>query len=187
MKKLFETLLTGIFSLVFSASLFSNTFTNNAAEMSNSDYIQNNENNENSNSILNPVDRKNTNFIATIGSQGNSDLIYEIIAPGNQMDVVLVNTKNENISQASSISLEEEIISSFNVFPNPASEKLFVRFNGWEGIKEIKLIDITGRSVLVFKSDEVLNEIDISSFPKGIYLIAAKNEFHYEVKKIKIH
>jgi hypothetical protein len=158
-------------------------------EGKNSGYIQPIKINENTNknTIPNPVESKNTLYITSAGENSYSGLVFDIVAPENQIDISLLNSKNENISQSSTILLDEEIIASFNVFPNPASDKLFVRFNGWEGIKEIKMIDITGRSVLIFKSDEELNEIDISSFPKGIYLISVKNEFHYEVKKIKIH
>lgn len=188
MKKLFETLLTGIISLVFSCTIFSNTLIKNSLEGKNSGYIQPIEINENANknTIQNQVDSKNTLFITSAGENSYSGLIFDNVTTENQFDSSLLNAKNEKIIQSSSILLEEETIASFNVFPNPASDKLFVRFNGWEGIKEIKLIDITGRSVLIFKSNEELNEIDISTYPKGIYLISVKNEFHYEVKKIKI-
>jgi len=188
MKKLFETLLIGMFSIVFSGSLFSNTFSANSEKGTKIDFIQPSEINENANenSDVNPVKSKNTHFVATAGDNSYSNLIFDIVTAENQFDISPVNTKNDTIARSSSILLDEETIASFNVFPNPATDKLFVRFYGWEGIKEIKLLDITGRSVLIFKSGKELNEIDISTFPKGIYLIATKNEFHYEVKKIKI-
>jgi len=94
--------------------------------------------------------------------------------------------KNGTTISSSSKTLEEKVVVSLNVFPNPATDKLFVRFNGWDGVKEIKLIDITGRSVFVLKSAEEIIEIDISSFPKGIYIINAINDFQRVTKKIKI-
>lgn len=94
--------------------------------------------------------------------------------------------KSASIQDNSLNTIEENKEVSVIVFPNPATDKLIVRFNGWDGEKEIKLIDLTGRSVFLMKSVKEINEIDISSFPKGIYIINAKNEFHGVTKKIKI-
>ena len=76
---------------------------------------------------------------------------------------------------------------SLNIFPNPASNKLFVQTNGWEGKKEIKIFDISGRTVFIDNSTDTKSEIDVSTFPKGIYLVSVKNNIHKVVKKIKIH
>ena len=92
----------------------------------------------------------------------------------------------DTVANFSSISLDEKIINTFIVFPNPAIDKLFIRFNDWQGTKEIKLLDITGKSVFISKTDREFYEIDISNFPKGIYLIHIRNEFLQVVKKIKI-
>lgn len=92
----------------------------------------------------------------------------------------------KNIQNSVSIFIEDKTEASFNVFPNPATEKLFVRFSNWMGVKEIKLLDITGRSVFLVKSIEDNYEIDITTFPKGIYLISVKNELNNVVRKIKI-
>jgi len=188
MKKLFETLLIGIFSIVFSGSLFSNTFTGNSEQGIKTDFIQPYEINEisNENTLASELNSRNTPFLATTGENSYSILIHDLDIPENQVEISMVNTKIDTVVRSSSALLEEEAIASFNVFPNPVTDKLFLRFVGWEGKKEIKLLDITGRSVLITTSDKELNEIDISTFPKGIYLIAAKNEFHYVVKKIKI-
>lgn len=188
MKKLFETLLVGIFTVIFSGSLFSNTFTKTSLTGANSDFRKPYEITENTkvNSVINPFENSNIHIAETAVNYNFSNLVYEIDASENHFDISLVNCNNYTIERSSSLSVEQETITSFNVFPNPATDKLFIKFNNWEGIKEIKLIDITGRSVYKIKSNEELNELDISTVPRGIYLIAAKNEFHYEVLKIKI-
>jgi hypothetical protein len=188
MKKLFETLLTGILTLVFSGTIFSNTFAENSLLGTKTEFIQLYEINEisNENTLVGEHNNSNISFLASAGDNKFTELDFDKAILVDQSEILLANGKSNTVAGNSSITIEGEAVASFNAFPNPATEKLFVRFIGWDGIKEIKLIDITGRSVLVFKTDEILNEIDISSFPKGIYLIAAKNELHYEVKKIKI-
>ena len=98
---------------------------------------------------------------------------------------------NVNILKAKSAEYvfvpEEMRESTLKVFPNPASDKLYIRFHGWDGEKEIKILDITGRSVYLLKSAEENLEIDISTLPKGIYLIHVKNKLQYVVNKIKIN
>jgi len=188
MKKLFEVLFIFVFSVTFSGALLSNSLNKNLEKGIKTDFIRSYEINDNTTEtdVTNQAKSKNSHIAVTPGDISYSEVLFDIAIPENQLEILMVNNNSDSIEHASSISLDEEIIASFNVFPNPAIEKLFVRFKGWKGIKEIKLLDITGRSVLIFKSGEELNEIDISTFPKGIYLIAVKNEFHYEVKKIKI-
>jgi len=132
-------------------------------------------------SSLTKTSKNNSNYV----SQFNHEII-DSTTVAKQQNILIENYNNIIISSSSSIYLEEKSEVLFKVYPNPATEKLFVQFVGWEGEKEIKLLDITGRIVLIQKSLEEKNEIDISSFPKGIYLISAKNKSSYVVKKIKI-
>ncbi|MBT6005455.1 MAG: PKD domain-containing protein, partial [Prolixibacteraceae bacterium] len=75
---------------------------------------------------------------------------------------------------------------SFYAYPNPAYDKLFLQFNGWLGNKVIRLIDLTGKTVLLQKMSGTNVEIVVSSIPKGIYFIDANNGIHREIKKISI-
>ena len=72
-----------------------------------------------------------------------------------------------------STSLIENENNSFNIYPNPATEK--VTINGW-GIT-VKLYDITGKEVLVKQQNNSGNSIDLdlSSTPKGMYLTSITN------------
>lgn len=76
---------------------------------------------------------------------------------------VLVNKCNEIA--------EENIDNKFSLFPNPSNDRIHLNFYG-SIISGWKIFDLTGKEI---KSSENLlrdySEIDISSFPKGIYLI----------------
>jgi hypothetical protein len=67
------------------------------------------------------------------------------------------------------------------IWPNPANEKLFlVAQNGYVEASKIRISSAIGQ--LVFES-EFSNEIDISKFPSGIYLLKLFNETSQEVVK----
>ena len=172
MKRRIEILLFFIFSFAFSGSLFSNSINKNLKNNFIYDSRFNNEINDN---------EKSENW-------QNTSINYEIEKSVNvsSTDSVSKNDLFTVTSFSSSISIENLNEVFLKVFPNPASEKLFIQFNGWEGVKEITLLDITGRSVFMRKSVDDNYEVDISSLPKGIYLISAKNETNHVVKKIKI-
>jgi hypothetical protein len=179
MKKLFEALFIFVFSFAFSGSLFSNSINKHPENgISVSDTV---------NIIANLSDTDKRIRISLKTGAGSSAFDDNSARDEDYHNVTINpgNIKSAVSYTPASIALEEKS-ESYKVFPNPATEKLFIQFNGWEGIKEIKLRDITGRSVFQLKSINEINEIDISSFPKGIYLIDVKNEKYHVVKKIKI-
>jgi len=86
--------------------------------------------------------------------------------------------------------MEAENINNFNVFPNPANDKLFIEFNstGQEDYS-ITIHDMIGKEVFSQQSTSVngmnSNPIDCSSFNSGIFVVSftAKN-FSYKEKII---
>lgn len=82
--------------------------------------------------------------------------------------------------QAVDASLAENEI-NFSVYPNPASEKLII--DSETGI--IQLSDINGKVVLT-KDHKTLSTIDVSSLPKGMYLIHLQTENQITTKKVVI-
>ncbi len=60
----------------------------------------------------------------------------------------------------------------FTVFPNPANDKLYVKFNDSNySAYYVKIIDALGRTMLMLPKPELQNGIDVSHLPKGIYSI----------------
>ena len=67
------------------------------------------------------------------------------------------------ISTSYSIAQAKEV--GFNIFPNPTSNQLHIDCK--QNINEIKIIDITGRTVITTNSND--RDINVSELPKGIY------------------
>ena len=58
----------------------------------------------------------------------------------------------------------------FNVYPNPAENRLFIESNGKE-IYYVSIINILGKTVMMLPQPEISKGIDISALPKGSYTI----------------
>mgnify|MGYP001610504454 CR=1 FL=1 len=85
-------------------------------------------------------------------------------------------TNTNNCINSSSITLSVSICSGINqihdvdtdfiIFPNPANEK--IKFITTEKIKEVQIYDITGKLIL---KENFVNEINVTSFQAGLFLI----------------
>ena len=74
-----------------------------------------------------------------------------------------------------------EIFNSFvNIFPNPASDRLFIRSESEEK-KEVRIMNTLGKEVLKFGNNP--QQLDIHKLASGIYLIEIKNSKDLFVKK----
>jgi len=69
---------------------------------------------------------------------------------------------------------------AITIFPNPANNRLTI--NGLDHNSTISIYDINGK--LVYKSEAITNQIDISNFQNGIYAIKIESENHVIIKKI---
>jgi len=83
--------------------------------------------------------------------------------------------------QAADASLAENEI-NFSVYPNPASNKLTI--DSEAGI--IQLTDLNGKVILT-KEHNTVSTIDVSTLPKGLYLIHLQNKNQITTKKIVVN
>jgi PKD repeat protein len=60
---------------------------------------------------------------------------------------------------------------SFKVYPNPTSDLLFIDIKNWKDAKNIRLTELTGKTILEKRIDSNIMEIDLSSYPKGVYFL----------------
>ena len=60
-----------------------------------------------------------------------------------------------------------------SVFPNPASEKLFIRSNANNTIKGVKLISPNG--TVVYQGSNAQTEIDLKGLTPGMYILISKH------------
>ena len=120
--------------------------------------------------------------------QGSAPLACEIFNRGEVEDYTvtfnITSNKSATIQPNISVDINSEV--SFNAYPNPATDKLNVYFNGWDGRKEIRLFDMTGKAIYLKTTSAKIFEIDVSAYPKGIYLLDVNNGIYRENKKISI-
>ena len=73
-----------------------------------------------------------------------------------------------------------------DLYPNPATDRLIIKFNGWDGRKNLALYDISGKVVFTELIISEKLEIDVGPFPKGFYLLRTYNENLNNIKTILI-
>lgn len=62
------------------------------------------------------------------------------------------------------------------VFPNPTSSTINIRFGTTSSYRDIGIFDITGKQIQKIRAFEEKAEIDVTSFAKGIYLIKVNDK-----------
>ena len=80
---------------------------------------------------------------------------------------------------------ETNIGTDFNLYPNPAHNKLFIQLPEENaGVYYVRMSDIAGRSVYMLPQPQLNNGIDIANLPSGIYLVAlTDSKFNTITKK----
>jgi len=71
------------------------------------------------------------------------------------------------------LSLEEESITSFNVFPNPINNEFNIDINNVDNVNSISLFDLSGKALTVIWRKVSINNIkvDISHLQEGVYIV----------------
>jgi hypothetical protein len=85
---------------------------------------------------------------------------------------------------------EKDLQQSFSVYPNPATNKIFVKAMGNENIQQITVYDILGKTVNTSVQKNEVNNfiIDIETLTSGLYhvqILTERNEM--AVKKIAVY
>jgi PKD repeat protein len=112
---------------------------------------------------------------------------------GLTSDEILVDLSDDNsqsdnnnfvINQSSITGIEEtQTISSKSIFPNPATDKIFILFSN-SGDNTINIFDLTGKLVYSTQTSENLIEINLSTFLSGAYLIEVSNDNYTQIDKL---
>lgn len=88
----------------------------------------------------------------------------------------------------SNLSLGNELISSgkrqFNIYPNPASDKISVTANFSSG--EISLSNILGEKIFSSQLIDYSSSLTLSDLPRGLYFLTVQNGEFAETKKVII-
>ncbi|MEM7102773.1 MAG: T9SS type A sorting domain-containing protein [Bacteroidota bacterium] len=69
--------------------------------------------------------------------------------------------------------IDPALTSDVLLFPNPATDKVFIRMEGDKRLKEVTILDQLGRTLIEYSDlDDLQNvEISVMHLPKGIYMV----------------
>ncbi len=109
-------------------------------------------------SILNQADSETYNFTVAVGDGAN---------------VAYANITVELAIMPLSVINKEQLRKAYSIYPNPVIEKLTVKINDSEVLKERRLVIINswGKKVLIKTLDASESTIDLSAYPPAIYLL----------------
>lgn len=99
----------------------------------------------------------------------------ETFAYGEVEDYTIMVLQTRTSTASSILAAEElgnsELESSFNMYPNPAGNTLFIELAGMDEDIELSIFDMNGHRVLQTTLSRQLNPIDVSHLAKGVYII----------------
>ena len=121
----------------------------------------------------NPSHAFTFNWTAPVGGTGS----VKFYAAGNSANGNGSNSGDQiyngtlTVTEMPGFGLTESIISAFNLYPNPASE--FVNVNIPEGLldSQIRLMDITGKTIVSQQLNQNIVQLDINLIPAGMYVV----------------
>lgn len=109
--------------------------------------------------------------IKTICTDPNGNKQEQIISPAFKVNRTLA--------------VENSTQSSFNIYPNPFSNRLNIKIDDYlKGKYTVKVIDITGKTVYSTIENEKSFIINGSFLPKGVYILSIENEGKITSRKV---
>ncbi len=117
---------------------------------------------------------------------GATNQVYVISADGNYYDIVTLNGCSSDTSNIISynVGIEEFITSDeITVFPNPANDKIIIEYSIITKNQTISVYSILGQLLIQQPMLQTKINIDVSSFPSGIYAVEMKTEKGIALKK----
>ncbi|MDG1757173.1 MAG: family 16 glycosylhydrolase [Bacteroidia bacterium] len=141
-----------------------------------------------------------TTVLSTISTQSNTNTAVNgtVTIPSGVNVVTVRISKNWNIGYVDNIELmspsSEDCLTltieestgnmTIKVFPNPTSD--IVTITGMEDNYSIQIFDVTGREYQAIHSFDYALDIDISTYPSGIYFITFINKRNNKISNRKI-
>lgn len=117
-------------------------------------------------------------------NDGNIQVLYTI-GEVNVQELIagdlIVSEGFINTSISGPLSIYEPILNKIVVFPNPTSS--YINIKSEILITKIEVFDLLGKHILTTGAQ---NQIDVSNYQSGIYLIKLYSENRHSIKKIVI-
>jgi hypothetical protein len=92
-------------------------------------------------------------------------------------------------TELSTVNMNEPKISSIVIYPNPASERIYIKSNEIGKISRIEMLNTIGKTVrIIEKPSSAFNEISInvSDLPSGIYFVRALGDGNAQTMRVLI-
>lgn len=104
-----------------------------------------------------------------------------------------VSTKSDSYTYSASGINDNIIYDNTNIYPNPTKDILNIESPNFS-LKEIRVLDITGKLILIVKSDGIYqhsngvyqHSINVQDLPKGLYILKIHTEKGFENKRFII-
>ncbi|WP_162298400.1 LamG-like jellyroll fold domain-containing protein [Flavobacterium tibetense] len=122
--------------------------------------------------------------VGGLQSGGNNTMIGNIDDIG-VWDRVLTPTEILHIYQQGSLSVNEQKLINFKIYPNPTIDKLIVENLDFSFDDEYVIVDLIGKEIMNGKLDKETSIINVSSLSKGVYILSIKGEVNRVFKFVK--
>jgi hypothetical protein len=139
---------------------------------------------------------QNPSVICSSGDN-NSNTNIQITWSIGEVVIETISTQNQLITQG--FNQGEYIVTAIKdlyndkleikVYPNPASDFIILNcldVKSLEVIKKYKITDLTGRLILEKLINQTVEQIDLSSFSSGTYLLSIENKSNNIIKSYQI-
>ena len=113
--------------------------------------------------------------------------VYDVTLIAENSAGIDTLVKVNYINVISTIGILDDMSSNFKVFPNPTTGKVMLSIGQIEIPYSIHIKDLSGREIYFSKTNNLKEEIDLTNFPKGLYIIEIKNNVLKKELKIIRH
>ena len=81
----------------------------------------------------------------------------------------------------------KSINSNFQIYPNPSKNQIYIELDKLSTFSQLTITDFNGKTIFSEKILKLKSILDISFFPKGVYLITLDNKERITHQKLVIH
>jgi hypothetical protein len=92
-------------------------------------------------------------------------------------------SKPETVTIESGVGIEESRIAMITIYPNPSSTSIIIE-TGISDSYNIEITSLNGQLIFNKEIEGPTNQIDLSSFQKGVYFITIRSKDFLTTKKI---
>lgn len=82
------------------------------------------------------------------------------------------------------VGIEEQYVSNYTIYPNPTNDIINIKVNYINGNTTYELTTIEGKQLMIGRIIDNTTKVNLSNYPKGIYLIKIHSEVNTSLYKI---